>query len=46
MGPGLVGAISQNANDNLQIGLRAGSIFPAVLIISVLIFMKSLKKAK
>ena len=46
MGPGIVGAISQNANDNLQIGLRAGSIFPAVLIISVLIFMKSLKKAK
>lgn len=46
MGPGLVGAISQNANDNLQIGLRAGSIFPTVLIISVLIFMKSLKKGK
>ena len=36
-GPGLVGGITQNANDNLQKGMLAGCIFPLVLIISLLI---------
>ena len=37
-GPGLVGYITQNANDNLQIGMRAGSVFPMVLVIALLVF--------
>lgn len=36
-GPGLVGNITQHANDNLQKGMLAGCIFPLVLIISLLI---------
>lgn len=37
IGPGLVGAISQNAGDNLKAGMLAGCIFPAVLIASILL---------
>lgn len=43
-GPGVVGIAAQNNNDSLQSGLLVGSIFPAVLIISV-IFIKA-KTAK
>lgn len=34
-GPSLVGTITQNANDNLQAGMLAGSVFPLVLIVSL-----------
>lgn len=44
-GPGLVGNITQHANDNLQKGMLAGCIFPLVLIISLLI-LKSLRMDK
>ncbi len=44
-GPGLVGNIAQNANNNLQKGMLAGCIFPLVLIISLLI-LKNLRKDK
>lgn len=37
IGPGLVGAISRNAGDNLKAGMLAGCIFPAVLIASILL---------
>ena len=36
-GPGLVGNITQHANDNLQRGMLAGCVFPLVLIISLII---------
>ena len=36
-GPGLVGFIAERSNDSIQNGLLAGSIFPAVLIVSILI---------
>ena len=42
-GPGLVGNITQNANDNLQKGMLAGCVFPVVLMISLLI-MKQFQK--
>lgn len=44
-GPGLVGNITQNADNNLQKGMLAGCIFPLVLILSLLI-MKGLRKDK
>jgi fucose permease len=37
VGPGIVGNVTQRMNDNLQAGMLAGVVFPAVLIISVLI---------
>ena len=38
MGPGIVGMISQKTGDNLQAGLFAGSIFPVILIVFLVIF--------
>ena len=38
MGPGIVGMISQKNGDNLQAGLFAGSIFPVILIVFLVIF--------
>ena len=35
IGPGVIGAVTQNANDNMKAGMLAGCIFPVVLIISV-----------
>ena len=35
-GPGLVGAVTQSAGDNLQKGMLAGCVFPLVLILSLL----------
>ncbi len=37
VGPGIVGNVTQRMNDNLQAGMLAGVVFPAVLIISVVI---------
>ena len=34
IGPGIVGFVTQNAGDNLRMGLLAGCVFPAVLIVS------------
>lgn len=45
LGPGIVGNITQLAHDNLQIGIFAGSIFPLILIISLLL-MNSMKNKK
>lgn len=36
-GPGLVGSITQLTNDNLQMGMLAGCLFPLVLIVSLFI---------
>lgn len=44
-GPSLVGNITQNANDNLQVGMLAGCVFPLVLIIS-LVAMKLVQHKK
>lgn len=37
IGPAIVGFVTQSTNDNLKIGLSAGTVFPIVLVISVLI---------
>lgn len=44
LGPGMVGAISQRNGDNLQIGVLSGSIFPLVLVISIIIFERTARK--
>ena len=40
VGPALVGFVSQQANDSIQTGLLAGSIFPLILIISVFMIIR------
>ncbi len=39
-GPSLVGTVTQQAGDNLQAGMLVGSVFPLVLIISLLLLVK------
>lgn len=43
-GPGLVGQISQSAEDNIQRGMVFGTIFPVVLVICIIIL--SIKRKK
>lgn len=44
-GPGVVGIAAQSNNDSLQSGLLVGSLFPAVLIIAIIIIKtKTLKR--
>ena len=40
-GPGLVGTVSQQAGDSLQSGMLAGSVFPLVLIVLLLLLGRS-----
>lgn len=35
IGPGVIGFVTQNANDNMKAGMFAGCFFPVILIISV-----------
>ena len=44
IGPGIVGMVTQRANDDLHIGLLAGCIFPAVLIVAI-VLLKFLRTA-
>ena len=39
IGPGLFGIVTQHAGDDMQAGMLTGSLFPAVLIISVVLIM-------
>ena len=39
-GPSLVGAVTQQAGDNLQAGMLVGSIFPFILIVAVILLEK------
>ncbi len=39
VGPGLFGFVTQRAGDNMQVGMLAGSVFPAVLIAAVVLIM-------
>lgn len=45
-GPGLVGNITQHADDNLQKGMLAGCVFPLVLVISLLVMRRFQKKPR
>ncbi len=44
-GPSLVGTVTQQAGDNLQTGILAGSIFPLVLIIALVLLGRKTKKS-
>lgn len=41
VGPAIVGNVSKMLNDNLQIGLLAGIIFPIIMMLSLLILKKN-----
>ena len=43
-GPSLVGAVSQQAGDSLQSGMLAGSIFPLVMVVSLLLLGRNATK--
>ncbi len=43
-GPSLVGTVSQQAGDSLQSGMLAGSVFPLVLIVSLLLLGRNAEK--
>ena len=45
-GPSLVGTVTQQAGDNLQTGMLAGSIFPLVLIIALVLLNRKAKENK
>ena len=40
VGPGIVGFVTQNANDNLKVGMLAGCVIPTVLVLSVLLLKR------
>lgn len=46
VGPTLVGFVSERAGDNLSRGLAVGLIFPALLIVGILLLRRMLKNAK
>ena len=43
-GPSLAGVVTQACGDNLQKGMLAGSIFPLVLVICVLVLIRTNQK--
>ena len=45
-GPSLVGEVTQQAGDRLQSGMLAGSVFPLILVIALLLFNRSAAKNK
>ena len=45
-GPSLVGAVSQQAGDSLQSGMLAGSVFPLVMIVSLILLGRNAAKKK
>lgn len=44
MGPSIVGNVSQMANDNIKAGIMAGSAFPVVLVIALIILKASKRR--
>ena len=44
VGPGIVCFVTQNANDNLKVGMLAGCVFPTVLVLSVLLLKRKREK--
>ncbi|MBO4471326.1 MAG: MFS transporter [Clostridia bacterium] len=45
-GPSLIGTVTQQAGDNLQSGILAGSIFPTILILALILLTKKAKKTQ
>ena len=46
IGPGMVGAIAEAAGGNLKMGLLFATVFPAILIIGLIVLMKKIKGSK
>ena len=44
-GPSLVGTVTQQAGDNLQTGMLAGSVFPLILILTLVLLARRERKA-
>ena len=40
IGPGIVGRVTQNAGDNIRIGMGVGLIFPVVLLVMIFLLKK------
>ena len=43
-GPSLVGTVTQQAGDRLQTGMLAGSVFPLILVIALILFTRQAAK--
>ena len=43
-GPSLVGTVTQQAGDNLQAGMLAGSVFPLALVVALILLGRKAKK--
>ena len=46
LGPSLVGAVTQGVGDNLQSGMLAGSIFPLVLVVVLIILERKTRRGE
>ncbi len=46
IGPGIVGRITQNAGDNIRIGMRVGLVFPVILLVMIFILGREKKQAE
>ena len=44
-GPSLVGAVTQQAGDNLQAGMLVGSVFPLVLVIALILLSRKAERS-
>ena len=40
LGPSLVGQLTQRAGDDLRVGLRVGCVFPALLVVGLVVMGK------
>ena len=40
IGPGIVGRVTQNAGDNIRVGMGVGLIFPVVLLVMIFLLKK------
>ena len=45
-GPSLVGTVTQQAGDRMQTGMLAGSVFPLVMVVVLVLFSRSVSKKK
>ncbi|MBR0161072.1 MAG: MFS transporter [Oscillospiraceae bacterium] len=45
-GPSLVGSVTQQAGDNLQSGMLVGSVFPLILVISLMLINRQTESAR
>lgn len=46
IGPATIGAVTESANNNLQMGMLSASIFPALLIITLLLVIAQSRKSE